>query len=124
MGDQLRGLVESAKKRTAETRAQALNAINQLVATGKKVSFSSVHKHSGISKNFLYTDEEIRKEIEVQRGCDVDNEMNRRVKYDKTSRSKDVIIATKDKRIAKLESENRILKMELDHLRGLLYAGK
>jgi predicted oxidoreductase len=124
MDDRLRGLLESAAKRTAETRAQALAAINQLVAIGKTVNFSSVHKHSGISKNFLYTDEEIRKRIEVQRACDVDNEMNRRAKYDKTSRSKDVIIATKDKRIAKLEAENSMLKMELEHLRGLLYAGK
>ena len=124
MDDRLRGLLESAAKRTAETRAQALAAINQLVAIGKTVNFSSVHKHSGISKNFLYTDEEIRKRIEVQRACDVDNEMNRRAKYDKTSRSKDVIIATKDKRIAKLDAENSMLKMELEHLRGLLYAGK
>jgi N-glycosylase/DNA lyase len=43
------------------------------------------------------------------------------VKYDKTSRSKDVIIEAKDKRIAKLEAENRKLRIELEQLRGLLY---
>jgi len=124
MDNQLRGLAENAIKRTLETRAQALNTINQLVAVGETVNFSSVHKHSGISKNFLYTDEETRKIIEEQRARDVDSKMNRRAKYDKTSRSKDVVIATKDRRIAKLEAENRTLKMELENLRGLLYAWK
>ena len=124
MGDQLRGLTENGKKRTAETKAQALKAVNQLVAMNKNVNFNSVHKQSGISKSFLYADKEIRKRIEEQRACDVDNEINRRAKYDKTSRSKDVIIETKDKRIAKLKAENRKLQMELEHLRSLIYAEK
>ncbi|NLB41979.1 MAG: hypothetical protein GX815_06905 [Clostridiales bacterium] len=47
--------------------------------------------------------------------------MNKRAKYDKISRSKDVIIEAKYKRIAKLEAENRKLRIELEHLRGLLY---
>ena len=34
---------------------------------------------------------------------------------------KDVIIEAKYKRIAKLEAENRKLRIELEHLRGLLY---
>ncbi|MDD3706552.1 MAG: transposase, partial [Clostridiaceae bacterium] len=45
-----------------------------------------------------------------------------RAKYDKTSRSKNVIIEAKDKRIAKLEEENRRLKVELEYIRGFLYA--
>jgi hypothetical protein len=124
VGKQPSWLAESSKKRTTEKRVQALNAITQLAAMNENVNFNSVHKRSGISKSFLYDDDEIRKRIEEQRACDVSNEMNRRAKYEKTAHSKDVIIATKDKRIAKLEAEIRTLKMELGHLRGLLYAGK
>ena len=47
--------------------------------------------------------------------------MNQRAKFDKTSKSKDVIIEVKDKKIAKLEKENKKLKEETNTLRGLLY---
>jgi len=91
---------------------------------GENVNFNSVHKKSGVSKSFLYDDKDIRTNIEEQRKCCVDNEMNRRAKYDKTARTKDVIIAAKDARIVKLEAEIRMLKSELAHLRGLIYADK
>jgi len=121
MSDKMKGLAESDRKRTEETKAKALDAINQLIVSGENVNFNSVYRHSGISKSFLYKDKEIRTRIEEQRACDVNNEINKRAKYDKTSRSKDVIIEAKDKRIAKLEAENRKLRVELEHLRGLLY---
>ena len=121
MADKLKVLAENGVKRTNETRVRAMDVIDQLVAKGKKVNFNSVHVQSGISKSFLYRDEETRKRIEERRSCDIDNEMNRRAKYDKTSRSKDVIIQAKDKRIAKIEAQNQMLQMELEHLRGLIY---
>jgi len=90
--------------------------------------FNSVSKASRISKSFLYDTEEIRERIEKQRKCEINNEMNRRVKYDKTSRSEDVIedviIETKDMRIARLKEENKKLKTELSLLCGLLYEQK
>lgn len=122
--DRLRGLKDTYKKRTVDARKLAMETIAALVAEDKKVNFNSVHNRSGISKSFLYDDEETRKRIEEQRAHDVDREMNRRAKYDKTSKSKDVIIEAKDRRIAKLEDENRKLRAEVEHLRGLLYAGK
>ena len=121
MADKMKGLVESDRKRTEEAKTKALDAINKLITSGKKVNFNTVYRHSGISKSFLYGDKEIRIRIEEQRACNVNNEMNQRAKYDKTSRSKDVIIEAKDKRIAKLEAENRKLRIELEQLRGLLY---
>ena len=124
MADKLRGLVENRKNKTESTRMRALEAINKLIIAGENVNFNSVHKQSGVSKSFLYDDEDIRKRIAEQRQCDFDNETNRRAKYDKTARSKDVIIAAKDARIKKLEAEIRMLKLELIHLRGLVYEGR
>jgi hypothetical protein len=103
MVDKMKGLKESDRKRTEEAKTKAIDAINQLIASGKKINFNSVYRHSGISKSFLYQDKEICTKIEKQRACAVNNEMNKCAQYDKTSRSKDVIIEAKDKRIAKLE---------------------
>lgn len=124
MADNLKGLRQNWKTRGINAREKALATIEQMTVTGQKVNFNSVSKNSGISKSFLYETEEIRKRIEEQRRCEVDSEMNRRAKYDKTSRSKDVIIEAKNKRIAALEEENSKLKKELQLLRGLLYNQK
>ena len=120
MSDQ-KGLQRNYKERTDGAREKALQAINILKANGHQVNFSSVSKESGVSRHFLYGDDEVRSIIEEQRKCDVDNSINRRARYDKTAKSKDVIIAAKDKKIARLEEENRRWKAELTTLRGMVY---
>lgn len=47
--------------------------------------------------------------------------MNQRVKYDKTVKSKDMIIMAKGKKIKELEEENKKLNEQLEVLRGKLY---
>ena len=121
MADKLKTLEVNRKKQSDEARKKAKEAINLVCKEEKAVNFSSIHKLSGVSRSFLYEDEEIRQMIQECRSSEIDSEMNRRAKYDKTSRSKNVIIEAKDKRIAKLETENRKLRIELEHLRGLLY---
>lgn len=122
MVDKLKTLEVNRNKQSDEARKKAKEAINLLCKGEKAVNFSSIHKQSGVSRSFLYEDEEIRQMIQEYRSSEIDSEMNRRAKYDKTSRSKNVIIEVKDKRIAKLEEENRRLKVELEYIRGLLYA--
>ena len=124
MADGKINLERSWKERKESTREKAALTIRQLQLEGSPVNFSNVHKKSGISKSFLYDDEEIRKTIEAVRQHEVDKEMNRRGRYEKTSQSKDVIIESKDKRIAKLEAEIKNLKSEIEVLRGLLYESK
>ena len=121
MAGDLKGLERSWKDRAVESRKKVDEAIAALPTHNKSISFSSISKYSGVSRNFLYTDKETREKIENFRRYDVKKEMNQKMKYDKTSNSKDVIIKAKDKRIAKLEEENRKLKNEVEHLRGKLY---
>lgn len=121
MADKLKTLEDNRKRQSDEARKKAKEVINRLYKEGKAVNFSSIHKLSGVSRSFLYEDEEIRQMIQESRSSEIDSEMNRRAKYDKTSRSKDVIIEAKDKRIARLEEDNRRLKAELEVIRGLLY---
>ena len=124
MADKNLILQRNREKQREKAHKKALEAIQELGAAGKAINFSSVGKQSGVSRSYLYDDESVRRIIEEYRTASVQNEINRRAKYDKTSSSKDVIIKAKDKRIARLEEENRKLKAELMHLRGLLYESK
>ncbi|SNT29016.1 hypothetical protein SAMN05446037_10773 [Anaerovirgula multivorans] len=124
MADMTSNLEGSWSKRKAEARKKALDAIREMQMKDEPVNFNSVHNRSGVSKNYLYNEPEIRKSIEECRQQEKSRLVVRKVKYDKTSQSKDVIIQAKEKRIAKLEEENRKLKHELEVLRGLLYNTK
>ena len=108
MAEPSRYLEASWHKRSDEAQAKALNAIKELQANGEPVNFSTVHLKSGVSKNYLYTNETVRKEIESQRSVEASKAGVWHKKYDRTSKSKDVLIEAKDKRIAKLEEENHL----------------
>lgn len=115
------GLQKSNTERKRKAREKANQAIADLKSEGVQVNFSTVSQKSGVSRHFLYEDPEIRKAIEEYRKIDVNNEINKRARYDKTSKSKDVIIALKDRRIARLEEENKRLRAEVLTLRGMIY---
>lgn len=121
MADNTKHLEASWNKRSEDAKEKEVKAIGKLEAQGKSVNFNSVHQKSGVSKNYLYQNEELRTLIETKRTEEQNQLQVRRKKYDKTSKSKDVIIETKDKYIAKLEVENKQLKKELNQLRAMLY---
>lgn len=124
MGEPTSRLAASWRKRTAEAQERVLNAIKEMQEAGEVVNFNTVHLKSGASKNYLYTNEVIRREIESIRSTEAAKAGAWHKKHDRTSKSKDVIIESKDKRIAKLEEENLRLRRELDNLRRLLYEQK
>jgi hypothetical protein len=64
MAEVTRNLEGSWLKRKAEARKKALDAIRMLQIEDVPVNFTSVHKRSGLSKNYLYNEPEIRKSIE------------------------------------------------------------
>lgn len=121
MAGSTKGLKEYAKQKTQSTLEKVDNAIRELSLTEQKINFNSVCQLSGVSKTFLYNNEEIKKRIEELRDKQTSRIMNQRAKYDKSSKSKDIIIMAKDKKIKELESENKKLKEQLEILRGKLY---
>ncbi|MDA3845898.1 MAG: DUF6262 family protein [Vallitaleaceae bacterium] len=121
MAGSIKGLELNWKQRTEKTYKDAMKTIDDLHSQGKEINFNSVSKASNISKSYLYKEPKVRKMIEEIRKTEVSNKMNQRAKYDKTSKSKDVIIDAKDRKIAKLEDENHKLFHEIEYLRGLLY---
>ena len=121
MADHTKGLKEYAKQRTQLTLEKVDNAIRELSLTEQKINFNSVSQLSGVSKTFLYNNEEIKKRIEELRDKQTSRVMNQRAKYDKTAKTKDIIIMAKDKKIKELEQENKKFKEQLELLRGKLY---
>lgn len=121
MADNTKGLKKHAQEKTKLTLEKVDKAIRKLSLNGEKINFNSISQESGVSKTFLYKNKEVRSRIEDLRHKQVSREMNQRAKYDKTSKSKDIIIIAKDKKIKELEEENRKLKEQLEIIRGKLY---
>ena len=121
MADNTKGLKEYAKQRSQMALEKVDKAIRELSLTEQKINFNSVSQLSGVSKTFLYNNQEIKKRIEELRDKQVSKTINQRAKYDKTSKAKDIIIMAKDKKIKELEEENKKLKEQLEVLRGKLY---
>ncbi len=121
MVDNTKGLKEYAKRRSQMALEKVDKSIRELSLTEQKINFNSVSQLSGVSKTFLYNNEEVKKRIEELRDKQVNKTINQRTKYDKTSKSKDIIIMAKDKKIKELEEENKKLKEQLEVLRGKLY---
>jgi len=124
MADRIKNLEQSWTSRSGDAKTRALETIQRMQAEKVPVNFNSVHIQSGLSKNYLYSEPEIRKCIEETRQSEGQSKRVWHEKYDKTSKSKDVVIEAKNKRIAKLEEENRKLRSEVELLRGMLYDKK
>ena len=121
MVDHTKGLKEYAKNKSKITLEKVDKAIRELSLTEQKINFNSVSQLGGVSKTFLYNNEETKKRIEELRDKQTSRTINQRAKYDKTAKSKDIIIMAKDKKIKELEEENKKLKEQLEILRGKLY---
>ena len=124
MDEPTKNLEQSWRRKADEARERVFNAINDLKAHGEPINFNTVHRRSGASKSYLYKTPEIKAAIEAERSAEAARAGTWHKKYDRTTKSKDVVIETKDKRIAKLEEENRQLRRELDNLRRMLYEKK
>ena len=121
MGTNIQGLIEYSKNKKELARSKVDEAIRRLAVNGDKINFNTVSKESGVSKGFLYKQEDIMKRIVELRNKQINKDINQRAKFDKTAKSKDIIIQAKDKKIAKLEEENTQLKLQIEFLQTRLY---
>lgn len=95
--------------------------IHQLIKAKERINFNSVAMASGVSKAYLYNNQEIQERIETLRRQQEGLSSPKQEKREKSDASKDVLLAAKNKRIKVLEEENKRLKAELAVLRGKLY---
>ena len=121
MGTNVNGILKYSQDKSNIATAKVDETIKQLAFNGCKINFNTVAKASGVSKNFLYNNNDIKTRVEALRQSQINHEINQRAKFDKTAKSKDIIIATKDRKIAKLEEENTRLKLQIEFLQTRLY---
>jgi len=121
MSANIDGLITYSKSKKDVAITKVDEAIKGLAFECAKINFNTVSKRSGVSKNFLYSNEIIKSRIETLRNKQINHNINQRAKFDQTAKSKDVIIAAKDKRIAKLEEENTRLRLQIEFLQTRLY---
>ena len=121
MGTNIQGLMEYSKNKKEIAIKKVDETIRKLAVNGDKINFNTVSKESGVSKGFLYKQQDIMERIVELRNKQINKEINQRAKFDKTAKSKDVIIEAKDKKIAKLEEENTQLKLQIQFLQTRLY---
>lgn len=121
MAGSTKGLKEYAQNKTKVTLEKVDKVIRELSLGEQKINFNSVSNLSGVSKTFLYNNSEIKKRIEELRDKQIEKVIKQRLKYDKTDKTKDIIIMAKDKKIKELQEENRKLKNQLEIFRSKLY---
>ncbi len=95
-------MVKAAKSKTENTRKKAIEGINEMISNGENITFYSVNKKTGISKTFLYKDEEVSNLINENR--------TKKAKKVQTDKSKDAIIEAQKRLIKELQEEVNQLK--------------
>jgi predicted Zn-dependent protease len=115
------GLRAYAKRRSEEKAKKVDEVIRNLVKNKEKINFNSVAGEAGVTKAYLYNHPEFRERIEALRKQQEGLPTPRQLKREMTDASKDVVIASKSKRIRELEAENKRLKEQLQKLQGKLY---
>jgi hypothetical protein len=62
--DNSRHLITAARHRSEQTRQRAIAALRRLDATGQPISFDAVARQASVSRSRLYTQQDLRTEIQ------------------------------------------------------------
>ena len=119
------GLKAHAKKKALDKRRQVHETLDRLAAAGVVVSFLSVSKEAGVAKSYLYAHEDVKERISALSALRGDSRLRLISgpvqEASRTDKSKDVLLAAKDRKIKELAEENRKLKDQVKRLNGRLY---
>lgn len=101
-------IIEHSKNKTILTQEKAINAINEMIAAGEDVTYYSVRQKTGISKSFLYKNEEVNALIKAN--------LSENKKRIDSPEHKDLLKARKE--IKKLKARIVELEKELEKYRS------
>jgi len=108
--EQLKAIHASRK---ASTSKKVDAAIQRLVRASEPINFNSVASEAGVAKATLYNHQELRDRIEGLRKQQAQSPTPKQVKRQMNDANKEVIIASLQRRIKKLEGENKQLREQL-----------
>ena len=115
------GLKKHANKKSILAKEKVDNAIQRLIKNHGTINFNTVAIEANVTKAYLYNNKEIRARIEKLREQQGESLKKQISKANMTESSKDILIASKNKRLKLLEEENHLLKEQLMNLRGKIY---
>ncbi|MBU8869218.1 DUF6262 family protein [Paenarthrobacter aromaticivorans] len=117
--DNSRHLVKAAQQRAALTRSKAVQALRTLHAEGRPVTFDAVAKYARVSRSWLYTQPDLRAEIEHLRQIQAAAEPTPESRPQRASEAslRQRLEAAND-RIRRLNDENQRLRQQLAHALG------
>lgn len=112
-------VILAAKRRHELTRAKAIKAIRELARSGEPVDFATVAERASVSRSWLYSQPEIKAEIQNLRAhaaCRPQTPVPARQRGSDTSLLRRLEIA--NNRIRELSDENQRLRRQLAHAIG------
>lgn len=121
-----RGLLAHAQRKAVETQQRVHQAIDRLLREQEVVNFNTVAKAANVTKSYLYANADVRERIEAlrtklgQEGIE-QQRAEQKLHQARTVKTKEVLLAARDRRIKALEEENRQLKIQLKEAYGKLY---
>jgi len=62
--DNTRHVIAAAQRRAEQTRQRAIAALRRMDAGGQRITFDAVSRESGVSRSWLYAQDDLRAEIE------------------------------------------------------------
>ena len=62
--DNSRHVIAAAQRRAEQTRQRAVAALRRMDAAGQRISFDSVSREAGVSRSWLYAQQDLRAEIQ------------------------------------------------------------
>jgi len=120
------GLLAHARRKAVATQNRVHQAIDRLLRDQQTVNFNTVAKVANVTKGYLYAHQDVRERIEAlcsqQSQERLERQWTERQQHQaRTDKTKEVLLAAKDRRIKALEAENRKLKEDLKATYGKLY---
>ncbi|MFX0578862.1 DUF6262 family protein [Nocardia nepalensis] len=116
-------LITAAQRRHELTRAKAIQALHELDQAGTAITFEAVAQHADVSRSWLYSQPDIKDEIQRIRASQGPNIKaaipSRRRSSDQSLRQRLDIANT---RIRQLTEENQKLRRQLEQTLGHLRA--
>lgn len=65
--DNTHHVIAAARRRAEQTRERAVAALRRMDATGQRITFDAVAREAGVSRSWLYAQDDLRAEIEQLR---------------------------------------------------------
>jgi hypothetical protein len=124
LADNAHYLVEHARQRRQETLERARRALAELAETGQSVTVAELASRAGVSRSWIYTQPELRDQIQQQQRSHSDSRSARQTAIRASDESLHRRLTLAHERITELRKENQQLRDSLAHVHGQLRAAR